>query len=181
MSAVIQFGVLLLLLISCQSKETVVASPVVKGETIYFSPEEVLTTLNVLVAIIDWPADTIGHQKNLMVNSESAKKLMLPLHPLYDEKVSEVAGLIPGWDKDKVVSVISNCAKKCECDFYQEVLDRNPQLLENAIPELKNFAGQKIIKTKESVLACLQNMSSIQILLNYLRDEQKNYEAESVL
>lgn len=180
MSAIIRLGVLLLLFISCESKESIVASPV-KGEVPYFSPEEVVSTLNVLVAIIDWPQDTNSHQKNLMVNVESAQKLMLPLHPLYDEKVSEVAGLIPGWDKNKIVTTISGCAKKCECDFYQEVLDRNPHLLENAIPELKNFAGQKIIKTKEGVLTCLQNMSSIQNLLNYLRAEQKNYEADSAL
>lgn len=180
MSAVIRLGLLLLLLVGCESKDTSVVSPS-RGETPYFSPEEVVGTLNALVAIIDWPQDTLSHQKNLQINLEAAQKLMLPLHPLYDDKVSEVAALIPVWDKTKVSEILSSCAKTCQCEFYQEVLDRHPQILENALPDLKKFAGQKLFKSKDSVMNCLQNMSSIQKVLDYLKAEQKHYEADSAL
>lgn len=178
MSGIIRLGVLLLLFISCHPKEVEVASPV-KREAPYFSPEEVVTTLNALVAIIDWPEATVGHQKNLNVTPESAQKLILPLHPLYDEKVGEVAAQISSWDKTKVNSTLNECSKNCTCEFYQEVLDRNPQILEAAIPELKNFAGTKILKTKESVLKCLDQLPPVQNLLGYLNQERKNYEADS--
>ncbi|MBA2403594.1 MAG: hypothetical protein H0V66_02395 [Bdellovibrionales bacterium] len=177
MSAVIKSLLLLIIVVSCNSKEAV--DPLVKGETVYFPPQEVIATLNALVAIIDWPQDTIQHQKNLSVTAESATKLMLPLHPIWDEKVDEVSMEMPNWDKVKITSMISECAKRCECDFYQEVLTRYPAILEKAGPELKGFAGLKIQRTKEATLACLQNMSSIQNVLKYLTSEQKNYDAEA--
>lgn len=180
MSGIIRFGVLLLLFISCHPKEIEVASPV-KREAPYFSPEIIVSTLNALVAIIDWPEATKAHQKNLNVTPETAQKLILPLHPLYDEKINEVAAQIPGWSKDKVVSTLNECQSKCHCEFYQEILDRHPQILENAIPELKNFAGSKIVKSKESVLKCLEQLPSVQDLLKYLDQERKNYEADSAI
>ena len=179
MSALISLGLLLALVVCCNSKEAVNNSHV-KGERTYFSPHEVISVLNALVAIIDLPQDTLPHQKNLSVTPEMAKRLMLPLHPLWDEKVDEVAMEIPNWDKTKIQTTILECSKKCECDFYQEVLDRHPTLLDSSGPELKNFAGLKVQKTKEATLSCLENMSSIQNLLSYLNREQKNFEAESV-
>lgn len=179
MSAVIRLGLLLLLIVSCNSKEEASVNPI-KGETLYFPPHEVISALNALVAIIDWPQDTLQHQKNLSITPEQATKLMLPLHPIWDAKVDEVALEIPTWDKTKITTMISECTKKCECDFYQEVLDRHPAILDKAGPELKSFAGSKVQKTKEGILNCLQNMPSIQNLLVHLNSEKKNYEAESV-
>jgi hypothetical protein len=132
------------------------------------------------MAIIDWPTETVAHQKNLSLTPDVAKKLMLPVHPLWDEKVSEVAEQIPEWNESKISSNIGECSKRCECEFYQEVLDRNPDLLENGNADLKNLAGLKIVKTKESILKCMQEMPSIQKLLVFLQKEVKNYEADSV-
>lgn len=179
MSVILKFGLLALLSISCNSQETKVASPQ-SGEATYFTPSEVISTINALMAIIDWPTETIAHQKNLAITPDSAKKLMLPIHPLWDEKVSEVAEQIPGWNESKIASTIAECAKRCECEFYQEVLDRNPDLLENGNADLKNLAGLKIVKTKDSILKCMQEMPSLQKILEFLQKEVKNYEADSV-
>lgn len=179
MSAIIRIGLLLVLIVSCNSKEAAV-DPLVKGETAYFSPHEVVSALNALVAIIDWPQDTTSIQKNLSVTPVLAKQLMLPLHPIWDDKVNEVAMEILEWDKAKITSMVLECAKKCECDFYHEVLDRNPAILEKAGPELKTFAGLRVDKTKEATLSCLQNMPSVQNLFTYLNQEKKKYEADSV-
>ena len=178
MSAVIRIGLLLLLIVSCNSQEATI-DPLVKGDPIYFPPHEVVSALNALVAIIDWPQDTTSIQKNLSVTPVQAKKLILPLHPVWDEKVNEVAMEILDWDKAKVASNVLDCSKKCECDFYHEVLDRNPVILEKAGPELKTFAGVRVDKTKEATLKCLQAMPSVQNLFVYLNLEQKKYEAES--
>ena len=163
------------LLFSCQSKEQKLASSQ-KGEAEYFSPTEVIAALNALVAIIDWPQETTQQQKNLSVNLESAKQLMLPLHPLWDEKVSEAAMEMPNWDEAKIQAVVGNCVKTCECDFYQEVLDKNPMILETS-PKFKVLSEMKYVKTKEAVLECMQKMVSIQKLLTYLRKEQSAYQA----
>jgi len=176
LSALIKGLLFLGLIASCNSKEA--SAPAIKGE-VYFTPQEVIMGLNALVTIIDWPADTVQHQKNLVVTPEDAKKLMLPLHPLWDEKVNEVASLMPDWDLAKINALIAGCAKKWEGDFYQEVLYRQPSILENSGPELKNFAGLKLQKTKEASLNCLQNMPSLQNLLIYLNKEYKNFEGES--
>ena len=179
MSVILRFSFLLLLTISCNSQETKVASPQ-QGEAPYFSPSEVIATINALMAIIDWPVDTVSHQKNLSVTPDMAKKLMLPVHPLWDEKISEVAQLISEWDETKIKNTVGECAKRCECEFYQEVLDRNPDLLESGNQDLKNLAGQKIIKTKESILNCLSAIPPLQKVLEFLQKEVKNYEAEAV-
>jgi hypothetical protein len=179
LSAIIRIGLLLVLIVSCNSYETTV-DPLVKRETVYFPPTEVVSALNALVAIIDWPAETTAIQKNLSVTPSLAKKLMLPLHPIWDEKVNEVAMEILDWDKAKITSSVLNCSLKCECDFYHEVLDRNPAILEKAGPELKTFAGVRVDKTKEATLKCLQSMPSVQNILTHLNLEQKKYEAESV-
>lgn len=150
------------------------------GDAPYFTPSEVIATINAFMAIIDWPAETVSHQKNLTITPDVAKKLMLPLHPLWDEKISEVAQVISDWDQSKIASTVGECAKKCECEFYQEVLDRNPDLLESGNPDLKNLAGLKIIKTKESILNCMQAIPPIQKLVEFLQKEVKNYEADSV-
>lgn len=175
---IIKLLLLALFTLSCQSKDNVASTPQVK-EVAYFSPTEVVATLNALVAIIDWPEDTVSYQKNLSVNLESARKLMLPLHPLWDEKIAEVAAEMHTWDKAKIQGIIDNCQKKCECDFYQEAHDKNAVLMEDSNPELKKLADLRFQKTKESSLQCLQNMGSIQNLLKYLKAEQKNYEAPS--
>lgn len=151
-----------------------------QGEAPYFSPAEVIATINALMAIIDWPTETIAHQKNLSVTPDRAKKLMLPIHPLWDEKISEVAHLISDWDEMKIKNIVGECARRCECEFYQEVLDRNPDLLQNGNADLKNLAGLKIIKTKGSVLNCMGAMPPIQKLLEFLQKEVKNFEAEAV-
>lgn len=179
MSVIFKFTFLILFTISCQSQETQVASPQ-SGDAPYFSPSEVIATINSLMAIIDWPAETVSHQKNLMVTPEVAKKLMLPIHPLWDEKISEVAQLISTWDQKKIAATVGECAKRCECEFYQEVLDRNSDLLESGNADLKNLAGLKIIKTKESILNCMQSMPSIQKTLEFLQKEVKNYEADAI-
>lgn len=179
MSVILRVGLLLLLTISCNSQETKVASSPA-GEAPYFTPTEVIATLNALMAIIDWPTETVSLQKNLAVTPDTAKKLMLPVHPLWDEKVSEMAEQIPGWDQKKIASTIAGCEKKCECEFYQEVLDRNSDLLEAGNQDLKNLAGFKIVKTKDSILKCMREMPSIQKVLDFLQKEMKNYEADSV-
>lgn len=166
----IRIGLFVFLLASCKSNETSIAT--LKSGAEYFSPEEVIAATNALTAIIDWPEDTIEHQKNLIVDPESAKTLILPLHPLWDEKVAEVASQIPKWDQSKISNVRTNCLKKCECDFYQEVLDRNPGLNQ------KSFAGLKIQKTKADVLNCLKNMPSLQKIRAYLEKERKDYETK---
>ena len=166
----IRIGLFIFLLASCKSNETSIATLKSGGE--YFSPEEVISATNALTAIIDWPEDTIEHQKNLIVDPESAKTLILPLHPLWDEKVAEVASQIPTWDQSKISNVSTNCLKKCECDFYQEVLDRNPDLNQ------KSFAGLKVQKTKVDVLNCLKNMPSLQKIRAYLDKERKDYETK---
>jgi hypothetical protein len=170
LSALIRIGLFVFLLASCKSNETSIAT--LKSGAEYFSPEEVIAATNALTAIIDWPEDTIEHQKNLIVDPESAKTLILPLHPLWDEKVAEVASQIPKWDQSKISNVRTNCLKKCECDFYQEVLDRNPGLNQ------KSFAGLKIQKTKADVLNCLKNMPSLQKIRAYLEKERKDYETK---
>ena len=175
---VIKLFILSLLVLSCQSKENIASTPQVR-EAPYFNPGEVVATLNALVAIIDWPGETVPYQKNLAVDLEAARKLMLPLHPLWDEKIAEVAAQMHTWDKTKIQGIIETCQKKCECDFYQEAHDKNAVLMENSNPDLKKLADLRFQKTKESSLQCLQNMGSIQNLLNYLRAEQKNYEAPS--
>jgi hypothetical protein len=171
LSAVIRVGIFIILLASCQSKETSTATPF-KGDGEYFSPEEVISASIALTAIIDWPEDTIEHQKNLMINHESAKTLILPLHPLWDKKIAEVASQIPTWDQSKISDISHNCLKRCDCDFYQEVLDRNPDLNQNS------FAGLKIQKTKADVLNCLKNMPSLQKIRAYLEKERKDYEVK---
>lgn len=150
------------------------------GDAPYFSPSEVIATINALMAIIDWPNETISHQKNLSVTPDSAKKLMLPIHPLWDEKISEVAQMISEWDQKKIASTIGECTKRCECEFYQEVLDRNPDLLESGNQDLKNLAGMKIVKSKESILGCMQTMPQLTKVLEFLQSEVKNYEADSI-
>lgn len=177
--SVIKICFLILFTLSCNSQESKVASPQ-QGEAPYFSPTEVIATINALMAIIDWPTETISHQKNLSVTPDAAKKLMLPIHPLWDEKISEVAQMISEWDESKIKNTVGECAKRCECEFYQEVLDRNHDLLNNGNADLKNLAGQKIVKTKESILNCLGAIPPIQKLLEFLQKEVKNYEAESV-
>jgi hypothetical protein len=170
---------LIFLTFSCNSQETKVASSQ-PGEATYFSPTEVIATINSLMAIIDWPLETVSHQKNLSVTPDAAKKLMLPIHPLWDDKISEVAQMISEWDEAKIKTTVGECAKRCECEFYQEVLDRNPDLLQEGNPDLKNLAGLKIIKTKESILNCMGAIPPIQKLLEFLQKEVKNYEAEAV-
>lgn len=180
MSVVLRAYLLMVLLFSCQSEETIKA-PVVKGESPYFTTNEVVLALNALVATIDWPQDTVPIQKNLSIDPESAKKLILPLHPIWDEKIMEVASEIPTWGEDKIKAVISDCSKKCECEFFQEVLDRNPAILENGSVELKNLAGLKVIKSKETTLKCFENLPSLQKILDHLRSQLKNFESESVI
>lgn len=149
--------------------------------TTYFSPSEVIATINVLVAIIDWPQDTLQQQTNLSIDMELARKLMLPLHPIWDEKIDEVALQMPSWDKDRINAIASTCSQKCECDFYQEVFDRNQAIQELAGVDIGNFAEKRPPKTKESILKCLQTMPSIQNVLTYLNKEKQNYESGSVL
>lgn len=180
MSALIRASLFLFFLVSCQSQENPNPSSV-KAEAEYFSPEEVIAGMNVLVAIIDWPQDTISQQMNIMVNPDTAKTLILPLHPLWDEKIEEVASQIPTWNKTKSTIVVSECAKRCDCDFYQAVLDRHPEVLEKAGLALKDFAGLKIQKNKADVLNCLKVLPSLQKLRSYLEKEKKNYEAGSVI
>jgi hypothetical protein len=167
---VIRIGLFVFLLAACKSNETSKVTLKSGGE--YFSPEEVVAATNVFTAIIDWPEDTVEYQKNLIVDPESAKTLILPLHPLWDEKIAEIASQIPTWDQSKISNVSTNCLKKCECDFYQEVLDRNPELNQ------KSFAGLKIQKTKADVLNCLKHMPSLQKIRAYLEKERKDYETK---
>jgi len=148
---------------------------------IYFTPDEIIATLNVLVAIIDWPQDTIQNQTNLAINPELAHKLVLPLHPIWDEKINEIALQMTSWDKDRINAIASECVKKCQCDFYQEVLDRNQAIQELAGVDIKDFADRRPPKTKESILKCLQTMPSIQNVLTYLNKEMKSFESESIL
>lgn len=152
-----------------------------KAEAEYFSPHEVISGLNVLMAIIDWPQDTLQHQKNFMVSPEAAKTLILPLHPLWDEKVEEVASQMRSWDKIKISNITADCLKRCDCEFYQAVFDRHPEVLETSGVELKNLVGLREQKNKADLLNCLKDIPSIQKLLSYLEKEKKNYEAESVL
>jgi hypothetical protein len=167
-----------LVLTACQSKEKTVET---KMASTYFAPDEVIATLNVLVAIIDWPQDTLQQQTNLSIDPELARKLMLPLHPIWDEKIDEVALQMPSWDKDRINALPSVCSQKCECDFYHEVLDRNQAIQELAGVEIRDFADRRPPKTKESILKCLQSMPSIQKVLMYLNKEKQNYESGSVL
>lgn len=167
-----------MILASCQKKEPLVES---RLATNYFPPSEVVSALNVLVAIIDWPEDTLQQQTNLSVTPDLARKLILPLHPIWDEKVNEVALQMTSWDKSRINAIPSECAKKCECDFYQEVLDKNQAIQELAGVELKDFIGQRPIKAKENILKCLAAMPSIQNILNYLNKEKKQFESDSVI
>jgi hypothetical protein len=179
LSAIIRTSLFILLLVSCQSQEITPASN--KAGTEYFTPEEVIAGMNALVAVIDWPRETIEYQMNIRITPDEAKTLILPLHPLWDEKIEEVASQIPSWSKTKSSTVVAECAKRCDCDFYQAVLDRHPEVLEKAGLALKDFAGLKIQKNKADVLNCLKEMPSIQKLLTYLEKEKKNYEAGSVI
>ncbi len=180
MSVVIKSLFILIFSLSCQWEDPKVISAR-KSNHPYFSTREVVTGLNALVAIVDWPEETLSIQKNLSVNPQLAQKLILPLHPIWDEKIMETAAEIPSWDQKKISSIISGCEKSCECIFYQEVLDRNPDLLEQSSVELKNLAGLKIIKTKEKILKCLDSMPSLQKLLDYLKNQQKIYESDSAI
>lgn len=149
-----------------------------KGEAPYFTPQEVIAGLNLMMAIIDWPQDTINLQKNFMVSPEDAKKLILPLHPLWDEKVGEVAAQMSDWDKAKLTHMISECTKRCDCEFYLAILDRHPEIASRIS---FNLAGQNIQKTKSDHLNCLRNIPSLQKLIAFLEEEKKNFEAGSVL
>lgn len=167
---------LLLLFLACHPRE-VEGPPVQQGP--YFSPAQVITALNLMSAIIDYPAETSAEQKNFNVNAEQAKKLILPLHPLYDEKVNETYGAMANWDKEKLSSTTAACVQTCTCDFYQEVFSRFPDLLEKN-PDMRGFAGSKFTKTLDQVQKCLQNAASIQPLLEHLHKEKSRYEADSV-
>lgn len=177
MSLIIKLLCLSFLTLSCQNEERI-ANPPPKKQTPFFATSEVVATLNALVAIIDWPKETLEHQKNLSVDLETARKLMLPLHPLWDEKIAEVAYEMPSWDEKKIKNVVNGCAKKCECDFYKEVLDKNPTLIDSS-PGLKVLGEFKFDRTKETLFQCLREMPSVQKLLQHLQVEKKNYEAES--
>lgn len=177
MSALIKAGALFILLASCNAKEKSASS---KGEAPYFSPNEVVSALNVLTAIIDWPKDTITHQKNFLITPESAQKLILPLHPLWDQKVEEVALEVAKWDKVKITYMATSCWKRCDCSFYQEILDRHPEIVKKLGVKEEDLAGFKAQRAKIDFSNCSQDMPPLQKLFQFLEKEQKDYQAESV-
>jgi hypothetical protein len=172
------FVLLLAVLSSCQDKTTEV-KPVT--DTPYFSPREVLAGSLALTAMIDWPKETTGLQKNLNITPEEAQTLMLPMHPLWDEKGAEVLAQMSNWDKTKVQAIENECKRFCECDFYLDLISRHPEILSGADPAFIAFSKIKYIKEKADILRCLDSLPSVQNVLNYLKKELTNYQADSVL
>jgi hypothetical protein len=146
-----------------------------------FTRAEVVGALNALTAIVDWPADTKQTQTNLNLTPEEAQKLISPLHPLWDEKLTEAALEMQEWNKDQVKAVSDKCAATCECDFFQLALEKHPESLHDASEELKSFAGLKFGKTKPQVLNCLEKLPPLGNLLKYLHEEAKKFQADSVI
>jgi len=146
-----------------------------------FSRSEVVGALNALTAIVDWPQETKQVQTNLNLSPQDAQKLISPLHPLWDEKLTEAALEMQGWSKEQVKSITDKCAASCECDFYQLALEKHPETLQDASEELKSFAGLKFAKAKSQVLNCLDKLPPLGNILKYLHDEAKKFEAESVI
>ena len=168
--------ILLIFIVACHPREVEGPPPQQAGP--YFSPILVVTSLNLMSAIIDYPTETLTEQKNFNINADQAKKLILPLHPIYDEKVNEVYGEMVGWDKEKFNSNTSSCSQTCTCDFYQDIFSRFPDLLEKN-PDMRSFAGSKMTRTLEQIQKCLQTSPSLQPLLEYLHKEKSRYEADS--
>lgn len=151
------------------------------SEAPYFSVREVLSASIALTAIIDWPAETVGLQKNLNISPDDARNLMLPVHPLWDEKGAEVLAQMPAWDSSKLKSLEAECKQYCECDFYLDLISRHPEILQGANSALVSFSKLSYVKSKSEVLRCLQSLPSIQNIVTFLKQELPKYKADSAL
>jgi len=172
LSALIRITFLLLLLASCNAKEKRGSS---KGEAPYFSPNEVVSAFNVLTAIIDWPKDTTLEQKNFLITPEAAQKLIMPLRPLWDQKVEEVALEMAKWDKVKINYMANSCWKRCDCSFYQEIMNRHPEIIKTSGVSVEGIAGFKTQRVKLDFKNCSRDMPPLQKLFQFLEKEQDTH------
>jgi len=171
LSALIRITFLLLLLVSCNSKENGASAG--KSETPYFSPNEVISAFNVLTAIIDWPKDTTLEQKNFLITPESAQKLILPLRPLWDQKVEEIGLEMTKWDKVKITYMANSCWKRCDCSFYQEIINRHPEIVKNSGVSKDGIAGFQAQRVKIDFKNCSRDMPPLEKLFQFLEKEKK--------
>jgi hypothetical protein len=143
-----------------------------------FTYHEVVAASNALVAIIDWPEDTVALQKNLQITPDTAKKLMNPLHPLWDLKIDEISNSMATWDVVKITELNATCDVSCECEFLVEAIEKRPEILQR-VPDLKMLSERKLQRTKQSTLSCTEKSVPLQKIISFLMVEQKKYEAEA--
>jgi len=172
-----RFLFIMLLVLSCQKNDKKES----EKEVTYFSKEEVIGTLIALQSFIDYPEETKSFQKNLNIDSKMSFKLILPLHALYDEKVNETISQMYEWKSKDVLAMENSCMTPCHCEFYLDVLERNPLIIDQGPKEFKAFVEKKMTRTKEDNFRCLNNMPPVQNLLNQLKLELKDYESDSIL
>ena len=169
---------MILFVLACQKTTDTKSTNV---SQIDFSRDEVIGALVALQSFIDYPEETKNHQKNLDITSELSFKLMLPLHAIYDEKANQVATEVSEWGDQEVLHMESSCMAKCQCEFYLDILERNPVLIDQGPKALKSFFEKKLMRTKEDNFRCLSNLPPVKNLINHLKLELKDYQADSIL
>lgn len=173
-----KYLLVLLFILSCQKNS---GTSLDSANKYHFSKDEVIGALVALQSFIDYPEETKTHQKNLDVTSDMSFKLMLPLHAIYDEKANEVAVEMSEWGDKEVLHMESSCMSKCQCEFYLDIIERNTVLIDQGPKALKSFFEKKMMRTKEDNFRCLTNLPPVQNLINQLKLELKDYQADSIL
>jgi hypothetical protein len=138
-----------------------------------FPREQVVAASNLLLVIQDWPQSTQELQQRYGIGPVMARRLSLPLHPIWDEKIKQTSGELKQ-NPTALKHEVADCAASCSCDFYRQVLELNPSLM-------ASFPLKYPLLTKEQRIACAKKVEVSQVLLKHLFEQLEQYEADAVM
>jgi hypothetical protein len=107
------------------------------------------------------------------LNSKEAQNLLLPLHPLIDKKIK----LLSKNKKyiKKIEKNFSNCAVKCTCGVYKDLLSASD--VKNKNNKVKSLNYKASIETDQNRIQCINLVYKKfcnSTLLNFLKKEYEN-------